>query len=189
MENKKLQSTIESILFISGEPIKKTKIAKITESTIEDVDLAVDLIRKKYLEIESGLEIFSKGEEIQLSAKSENAFYVEKLLKNELQDSLSIAALEVVSIIAYRGPISKGEIEIIRGVNCSYTIRNLLLRGLIERNDNPRDSRGYLYSITFDFLKKLGVNEVKKLPEYDILSIDKRIEFIEEDKENKKDKE
>ena len=86
--------------------------------------------------------------------------------------------MEVVSIIAYRGPISKTEIESIRGVNCSYTLRNLLLRGLIERSDNPRDGRGYVYSITFEFLKKLGVEDVKKLPDHDILSKDERINSI-----------
>jgi segregation and condensation protein B len=100
------------------------------------------------------------------------------LVKSELQDSLSNAAMEVVSIVAYRGPVSKTEIEAIRGVNCAYTLRNLLLRGLIERSDNPNDSRGYVYSISFDFLKKLGIEDVKKLPEYGILSVDERINSI-----------
>jgi segregation and condensation protein B len=100
------------------------------------------------------------------------------LIKNELQDSLSNAAAEVVSIVAYKGPISRIEIEAIRGVNCSYTLRSLLLRGLIERNDNPGDGRGYIYSISFDFLKKLGISDVKKLPDYDILSADERMGSI-----------
>jgi segregation and condensation protein B len=178
MEQEKIQSIIESVLFVSGEPIKKAKLAKIL--AIENVVLeeALKVLGEKYANLQSGLSLIAKGEEVQLATKPENAEFVENLVKNELADSLSNAAMEVVSIIAYRGPISKAEIEAIRGVNCSYTLRNLLLRGLIERNDNPRDSRGYVYVISFDFLKKLGVDGVKKLPEYDILSEDARINSI-----------
>jgi segregation and condensation protein B len=178
MEQEKLQSVLESILFVNGQPIKKIKLANITDETIEAVEVALAALFEKYIGIPSGLKLIIKGEEVQLVSNPENATFVEDLVKNELQDSLSNAAMEVVSIIAYRGPISKVEIEAIRGVNCAYTLRNLLLRGLIERNDNIKDARGYVYSITFDFLKKLGVDDVKKLPEYGILSVDSRINSI-----------
>jgi len=182
MENDKLQSIIESILFVSGEPIRKSKLAKILSEKIEPEDLekALKDLSEKYALSHGGFMLLEKGDEVQLVSNPENAPFVENLVKNELQDSLSNAALEVVSIIAYRGPISKTEIEMIRGVNCSYTLRNLLLKGLIERSDNPRDSRGYVYFISFDFLKKLGVDDVKKLPEYATLSIDERINSITE---------
>lgn len=178
METEKLQSIVESILFVSGEPVKKNKLVKIVGAKIEEIEEVLKKLQEKYAQGSSGLSLLVKGEEVQLSSKAENALYVEQLVKNELQDTLSSAGLEVVSIVAYRGPISKSEIEAIRGVNCSYTLRNLLLRGLIERNDNPRDSRGYVYVISFDFLKKLGVDEVKKLPQYDILSVDERINSV-----------
>lgn len=178
MEQDKLQSAIESILFVSGEPIKKSKLAKILSEKPDVAEKALAELSRKYSDAGSGLALLEKGDEIQLVSKPENVSFVEGIVKSELQDSLSNAAMEVVSIIAYRGPISKSEVEAIRGVNCSYTLRNLLLRGLIERSDNPRDSRGYVYSITFDFLKKLGVEDVKKLPEYDILSKDERINTV-----------
>jgi segregation and condensation protein B len=178
MEKDKLISVIESILFVSGEPVKKPKLIKILSVEIESLEEALQAISEKYQSMQSGLKLLLKGDEIQLVSNPENAEFVEGLVKSELQDSLSNAAMEVVSIIAYRGPISKTEIEAIRGVNCAYTLRNLLLRGLIERNDNPNDSRGYVYAITFDFLKKLGIEDVKKLPEYDILSVDERINSI-----------
>ncbi|EKD46705.1 MAG: segregation and condensation protein B [uncultured bacterium] len=177
-EKNKLVSVLESILFVSGEPIKKIKLANVTDERLEDVDIALSVLLEKYSDPSSGLALIIKGEEVQLVSNPENASIVENLVKNELQDSLSNAAMEVVSIIAYRGPISKVEIEAIRGVNCSYTLRNLLLRGLIERNDNPKDSRGHVYAISFDFLKKLGIDGVKKLPEYDILSVDERINSV-----------
>ncbi|HLB50899.1 MAG TPA: SMC-Scp complex subunit ScpB, partial [Patescibacteria group bacterium] len=81
-------------------------------------------------------------------------------------------------IIAYRGPIARHAIEAIRGVNCSFTLRALLLRGLIERTNNPSDSRSILYRVSFDFLKTLGVDQVEKLSEYDALSKDDRVDSI-----------
>jgi segregation and condensation protein B len=178
MEQEKIQSVVESILFVSGEPVKKSKLIKILAEKTENIETALDALGKKYADGSSGLMLLKKGDEVQLVSNPENAQFIEKLVKNELQDSLSNAAMEVASIVAYRGPISKTEIEAIRGVNCSYTLRNLLLRGLIERNDNSRGNRGYVYSISFDFLKKLGIEEVKKLPHYDILSADERINSI-----------
>ena len=180
MEEKKLISIIESILFINGEPVKKTKLAKIfsEKAKAADIENAIKTLSEKYSSMESGLSLIEKDDEIQLVSNPENAEYVENLVKSELQDSLSNAALEVISIIAYRSPISKMDIEAIRGVNCSYTLRNLLLRGLVERNSDPKDGRSYVYSISFDFLRKLGISDVKKLPEYDILSVDERINSI-----------
>jgi segregation and condensation protein B len=178
MEQDKLQSIIESLLFINGEPIKKSKLVRILDEKSENVEKALSGLSEKYEKSAGGLMLLKKGEEVQLVSNPENAGYVEKLIKSELQDSLSNAALEVISIVAYKGPVLKSEIEAIRGVNCSYTLRNLLLRGLVERNDNPRGSRGYVYSISFDFLKKLGIDDVKKMPQYDILSTDEKINSI-----------
>ncbi|MEI7890884.1 MAG: SMC-Scp complex subunit ScpB [bacterium] len=178
MEKDNLISVLESLLFVTGEPIKKAKLLGILGIEMEQLDEALQALMEKYKNAQSGITLFSKGEEIQLVSSPENGEFVEILLKNEMQDALSPAAMEVASIIAYRGPISKTEIEAIRGVNCAYTLRSLLLRGLIERNDNPGDSRGYVYAISFDFLKKLGVENVNNLPEYDILSKDERINSI-----------
>ncbi len=178
METEKIISAIESVLFVSGEPIKLAKIAKVLGLEKAEVEKGLESLQEKYTNAQSGLSLIRKGDEVQLVSRAENAQFVEQLMKSELQDALSPAALEVVSIIAYRGPISKPEIEAIRGVNCNYTLRNLLLRGLIERSDNPRDSRGYVYGISFEFLKKMGVDDVKKLPDYATLSVDARINSV-----------
>jgi len=178
METQQLKSIIESLLFVSGEPLKTSKIAKIAEAKKEEVAEAIKELVEDYADNKRGMILLQKSEEIQLATNPDNVSFVEQLVKNELADSLSPAALEVVSIIAYRGPITKTEIEMIRGVNCSYTLRNLGLRGLIERSDNPCDSRGYVYSISLDFLKKLGIEGVEKLPEYATMSKDDRISSI-----------
>lgn len=184
MEKDKLQSIIESLLFASGEAIAIGKLAKIVGVKNEEVSAVLDALDENYTGQNSGLAILRHGDKVQLATKAENSSYIEQLKTVELSETLSPAALEVLSVIAYRGPISKPEIESIRGVNCSYTVRNLLLRGLIERNDNPHDARGYVYSITFDFLKKLGIDKVEKLPQYDILSKDERISTLLENQDN-----
>jgi len=102
----------------------------------------------------------------------------------------------VLSIVAYRGPITRAEIEAIRGVNCSFTLRALLIRGLLDRTENIKDNRRYLYNISFDFLKKLGMDSVEKLPDWETLNKkieeggasapEKQIESITETPENEK---
>ncbi len=178
MNEEKIMSALESVLFVSGEPIKLARLVKVLNLEKAEIEKGLEALQEKYANLQSGLALIRKGDEFQLASRSENAEFVEQLVKSELQDALSSAALEVVSIIAYRGLISKSEIEAIRGVNCNYTLRNLLLRGLIERSDNPRDSRGYLYGVSFEFLKKLGVDDVKKLPDYATLSVDARVDCV-----------
>ena len=173
-----MKSAIESLLFISGEPMKITKIAKIIEVSKEDIENALMLLTGDYSTQKRGITIIKKEDEAQMATSPENASFVDKVVKSDLQESLSNASLEVLSIIAYRGPISRAEIEAIRGVNCTYTVRNLLMRGLIERIDNPKDLRGYVYKISFEFLKKLGIDSVDKLPSYEELSKDSRIESV-----------
>lgn len=123
--------------------------------------------------------LIEHNDRIELATKPVVGDLVESLTKSTLQDALSKAALEVLSIIAYRAPIARAEIEAIRGVNCSYTLRALLLRGLIERQGNPSDARGYVYLPTFAFLEHLGLSKREDLPDYVALSTDPRMSIVE----------
>lgn len=183
MDTNKLKSAIESMLFISGEPLKISRIAKTTNALKPEIENALMLLAGEYASKNSGLQIIRKGDEVQMATNPDNAQYVEELIKGELQESLSAAALEVISIIAYRGPITRADIESIRGVNSSFTLRNLLLRGLIGRQVNPKDTRSYVYEITFDFLRFLGLSQPKDLPGYDALSQDSRIKTVTSNQE------
>jgi len=174
----KLKSQIESILFISGEPVKISRIVKITEAPKPEVENAIMILRGEYSSGNRGLIILKKEDEIQMATSPDNSALVDKLVKSEIQENLSKAGLEVLSIVAYRGPITRMEVEAIRGVNCSFTLRSLLMRGLLERIENPKDNRGYLYKISFEFLKKLGVESVNRLPDFESLSKDERIDSI-----------
>lgn len=178
MEIERIKSAVESVLFVSGEPMKISKISRIIEVSKEDVENALMLLNGDYSSQKRGITILRKEDEVQMATSPDNAEYADKVVKSDLQEALSSAALEVLSIIAYRGPISRTEIEAIRGVNCTYTLRNLLMRGLIERIDNPKDLRGYVYKISFEFLKKLGIDNANKLPDFDNLSQDSRVDSV-----------
>jgi len=173
----KLKSVIESILFISGEPIKISRMAKISGAKIPEVENALVILQGEYAQ-GRGIVIIKKEKAVQMATNPENSKIISQLVKSEIQKNLSKASLEVLSIVAYRGPITRADIEAIRGVNCSFTLRALLMRGLLERTDNPGNSRSYLYKISFDFLKKLGLDSIKKLPDWETLSKDERIDNI-----------
>lgn len=182
METSALLPILESLLLISGEPLSYARLAKIAGAEESQVREAAALLVEKYTKDEErGIMVIANNNQLLLATKPENAGYIEALTKNALQENLSKAGLEVLSIIAYRSPITKAEIEAIRGVNCSFTVRNLLLRDLIEREGNPEDSRGYIYRPSFRFLETLGIGSVADLPDYATLSQDERLKMILEE--------
>ncbi len=169
MENEKIKSIIESILFVSGEPIKIKKIATVTKFKIEEIKAGIESLRQDLIYANRGVRIIEKEEEVQMATNSENAEYINEFLKNELEQGLTRASLETLAIVAYRGPMTRMEVEQVRGVNCSFALRYLLLRGLIDRVENPNDSRSWHYKISFDFLKKLNFAKIEDLPRYEEL--------------------
>lgn len=159
-----LKHKIESILFVTGEPVSEKKLAKVLEATQEEVRQALEELRGDYNN--RGIVILQKEDEWQFGTSPECAGLIEQLVKSEFTEELSRAALETLTIVAYRGPLTRHALDFIRGVNSSFMLRNLLLRGLLERVENPKDARSYLYKISFDFLKHLGITRVEDLPQY-----------------------
>jgi segregation and condensation protein B len=174
MELMKLKSVIESLLFISGEPIRTSRLAKICNIPKNDIEAALGELERDFKREERGLMIIFKEDLVQLATDPQNQEFVNQLVSGELGSDLSRSSLETLSIVAYRGPVSRAQIEAIRGVNCSYVLRSLLLRGLVERKEES-DVRGYLYEISFNFLKNLGIGNVKDLPEWEKLSKNEKV--------------
>lgn len=173
-----LKSIIETILFVRAEPTDIKTLIKITEHKEKDVRATLAELAHEYSD--RGFILLEKDGSWQLASNPANGAYVEELLKSEFTQELSRSALETLAIIAYKGPISRIEIEYLRGVNSSFTVRNLLMRGLVERVENPKDTRSYLYRATFDFLKHFGLTNMEQLPRFEEFS--KQVIEIPEEK-------
>lgn len=159
-----LKYLIENLIFASGEPIAIKKISQILEKNEEEINSALTELKT---ELEGkGLRLTEKDGKVQMTTAPEAGKYIEKFVSSHLKEDLSDAALETLAAISYLGPINKVELEEIRGVNCSFILRNLLIRGLIEKVDSS-PSRSTSYKTSFDFMKKLGIKNESDLPEYD----------------------
>ncbi len=175
-----LDSYIEAILFLEGEPVKIKKLAEVLNKPEKDINSALETLEQK-LE-NRGVKLVKKDNEVMLSTAPEASKICEEISKEEFNKDIGKAGLEVLAIVVYRNPVGRADIDYIRGVNSSFTLRNLLVRGLVERKTNPKDSRSYLYSPSFQFLQFLGVNNINNLPEYE--NFKKSIEqFVEQSKE------
>lgn len=169
---------LESLLFMYGTDVSFSRIGELLELSDEEVAEIVRELQEEYNTRKSnGMRIVVQDKKVQMVTHPDSAVIIEKMTKKELEGPLTPVAMEVLSIIAYRGPINKVDIEAIRGVNCAFTLRNLLRRGLIERTKSD-DKRLQRYQTTIDLLRILGVESVATLPEYEELSHDKRIDAI-----------
>jgi len=157
---------LESLLFTSGHPLSYKKIAEVSELSEEEIDKSLKELASDYEQNNRGLRLVFFDNKVQLVAASESKGVMEKLIKSDFEEDLSQAALETLAIVAYRGPVSRAAIENLRGVNCSFILQSLAIRGLIDKKNNPEDGRSYIYNVTFDFLKHLGINKLEDLPNY-----------------------
>jgi len=174
-----LRSQVESLLFISNKPLSVKDLTRATKAEIKQVKNSLAELEKEYNQSKKGIRLMTIEDKFQLVSHPDNARLVEKFIRQELTGELTRPSLETLTIIAYRGPITKPELEIIRGVNCGLILRNLLMRGLIEEKPNKKTGQP-AYNITFEFLQYLGLTNVKALPDYEKLSnsqiIDKLLE-------------
>ncbi len=160
-------SILESLLFAVGAPISFKKLAKVLDLSEPQTEKMLQSLADDYKENNRGLRLTIFDKQAQLVTAENSSEAVAKLIKSDFEEELSSAALETLAVIAYRGPVSRSAIENLRGVNCSFILQSLLIRGLIERRENSEDRRSYIYSVTFDFLKHLGLNGIEELPDYD----------------------
>ena len=160
-----LKSQLESLLFVSVKPLAAKELANLTGVKSQEVEDVLTELEKDYRDNGRGLAIIKNNGQYQLTTAGDNAPLIKDFLKDEATGELSQPSLEALTIIAYRGPISKLELDKIRGVNCGLILHFLLLRGLIEDKFDKTKNENY-YTVTHDFIRFLGLNSVNDLPDY-----------------------
>lgn len=165
-----LSAQIKAVLFHKAEPLSTKRLAQILKK--EDDEIKVALRELKEDLSGSGLTLVEWEDEVTLGTSKDVSSLIETLTKEELTKDLGKAGLETMSIILYQGPLTRADIDYIRGVNSQFILRNLLVRGLVERVDNPKDQRSFLYKATLELFSYLGISHVTDLPDYDAVRKD-----------------
>ena len=165
MDQTQLCGILESILYVAGEPVNAQALAHALNLTSMELEEAVEQLRESCALDRRGIRLNRHGGEIQLSINPDYAPYVEAFLQPVKRQSLSQAVLETLSIIAYRQPVTKSDIEAVRGVKCDYSVQLLLARGLIQEQGRRETlGRPILYGTTDKFLRHFGLEGLNQLP-------------------------
>ena len=172
-----LEAKIEAVLFWKGEPMSRKKLIEILKVEPSELDEAISKL-KINLE-QRGVALIEKEDEVTLGTAPELSELIENLQKEELNKDLSKAALETLSVVLYKNGASRSEIDYIRGVNSSFSLRALSVRGLVEKTTDAKDSRRFVYKPTFELLSYMGVKSVDELPEFG--GVNKEIEAVTEE--------
>lgn len=160
-----MQAIIESVLFAAGDAVSIGRLAKVLDASEKQVLHAVETLKKQYERNNCGIMLAQMGNRVQLCSRPEYAQYIRKATENQRPPSLSHAALEVLSIVAYRQPVTRAFIEQLRGVDSANTVISLTDKGLLAecgRLDVP--GRPFLYCTTEAFLRTFSISSLEELP-------------------------
>lgn len=162
----KLSAQLEAALFVSGEPVSVSTLARALRVSPEELRAALADLEKRYEATTAGLRLLRSPEGVQLVTAPDAREAVEAFVTQSIRERLTPAAAETLAIITYRGPISRAGIEAIRGVNSSFTLRLLALRGLVTKEPHPNDRRSFVYQVSAEFLRHLGAASVEDVSDY-----------------------
>ncbi|MCL4299824.1 MAG: SMC-Scp complex subunit ScpB [Anaerolineae bacterium] len=170
LNEQQLTSIIEGLLFVSSEPVTVDHLAAVTTCSEEQIEAALQQLKENCQN--RGIRLQRLGKKVQLVSAPEVTDYIERFLGLSGSARLSTPALETLTIIAYRQPITRPEIEAIRGVNSDGVLRTLLSKGLVEEVGRL-DTVGHpsLFGTTFEFLRYFGLEDINDLPELDLPEI------------------
>lgn len=162
-------AAIEALLFASGEPLEKKRLCALLGLKETELDVALKALKAQL--DGHGVSVIDTGTEIEMRTAPEASGIVKKLRESELSRDLGKASLETLAVVAYqKGGTTRGEIDWVRGVNSSASLRTLLMRGLIDGREDERDKRRIRYSLTTEALAHLGIKNVSDLPRSEELS-------------------
>ena len=163
---------VEAILFVTGNAVEKKEICRAMELTEGELEETLDALESGYDFDRRGLRLLRFGAHVQLATRPDYAPYVEKLLQPVQKQSLSQAVMETLAVIAYKQPVTKAEIEQIRGVKCDYSVQSLVSKGLIaEVGRKETLGRPILYGTTDAFLRHFCLSSLAELPEIDFSAL------------------
>ena len=162
-----VKAMVESLLFVADEPVQPHKLATILDAGVEEVQAALTELAQEY-EQQRGIRLqFTRGR-VQMVTAPESTEIIRRYLGLELDGRLSPAALETLAIVAYRQPVTRAQVEAIRGVNADSVIRTLINRGLIEELGRlDQAGRPIIYGTSFEFLQQFGLASLEQLPALD----------------------
>lgn len=158
-QDKQLLIQVEALLFALGRPLSRSELADMLEVEVAHIERALATRPT------SGIALVDDGVELELRAAPEATAVIERVRAEEYSRDIGRAGLEVLAGIVYRGPLSRSEIDFIRGVNSSQTLRTLVMRGLIRKTTNPK-SRATFYEPTTEMLAEFGATHPRDLPDY-----------------------
>lgn len=160
-----LDAHIEAILFLRAEPVEIQELATLCSATASDVKAALNILENRLNE--GALAVVQTDTSAALTTRPELSDFIREVTKAEQTEALTKAQQETLAIIMYEHPVAAARIDYIRGVNSRYSLRSLLLRGLIEKRSDTHDARITLYVPTIELLQHLGVRESRDLPDYE----------------------
>jgi segregation and condensation protein B len=162
-QNLPIKLVLESLLFVAAEPVPVDRLATILQASTEQVEESLQDLAQDYEQ--RGVRLQRRGQRVQMVTAPEATDHVRRFLGLELSGRLSPAALETLAIVAYRQPVTRAEIENIRGVNSDSVLRTLINRGLIEEQGRLEQvGRPIVYGTTFEFLQQFGLSSTDELP-------------------------
>lgn len=177
IEMKERVGIVEAILFVTGNAVEKKDICRAMELTEGELEETLDALESGYDFDRRGLRLLRFGAHVQLATRPDYAPYVEKLLQPVQKQSLSQAVMETLAVIAYRQPVTKAEIEQVRGVKCDYSVQSLVTKGLIEEVGRKEAlGRPILYGTTDAFLRHFCIASLAELPEIDFSKLAAKLE-------------
>ena len=163
MEPTEMPQSLEAILCVAGEPVAVADLAQALEVSELEIMHAVEELQRECER--RGVTIHRYGDHLRMETRPEYAPYVERLLQPVQRQTLSQTAMETLAVIAYRQPVTKGEVEQVRGVKCDYSVQSLLHKGLIrEAGRKEALGRPILYATTDRFLEHFGISDIRELP-------------------------
>ncbi len=170
MDEKNIKNIIETLLFIWGEPLNINSISEVLDHPKEFIRKCIMDLKHEYFVNERGIQIIEINNSFQLCSNSDYSDYIQKLCSPPQNKGLTQAALEVLSIIAYKQPITRHEIEVIRGVKSDKSVSTLVEKGLIvEKGRLEKTGRPIIYGTTDVFLRAFGLSNLQDLPDKDLL--------------------